>query len=380
MNGDNTVSRYRRTISLLFVAVLVLTMAACFNARSVDASPQAHPRVTVAAGDIRLDGQRWWPTGFNAYQLSTDWSVNWGCGAMVDLDAYFAALPAHSLTRFNLFQALAVNRFTGALDFGPMDRVFAAAEAHDQLVVPVLAPQDGACENDQFKDRQWYVDGWKRYTVGAERARMSFQDWMSTAVARWKDSPSLAAWELVGEPETSACTDAACHWWTRSCPADAAIVLRNFFDVAGAELREVDASTPITAGFTGGGQCGTAGDDYQFVSASPYVDIVQYHDYGADGVPLPGDQWNGLARRIDQAEAVGKPLLVAEIGESAGSCGSLDTRAKSIGTKIAGQKAAGTAGALLWAFVPDPRPGECTMDIGPDDPLHVVIEAEGEWG
>ena len=50
------------------------------------------------------------------------------------------------------------------------------------------------------------------------------------------------------------------------------------------------------------------------MSESDFVDVLQYHDYGADGVPLPGDQWNGLARRIEQASNVSKPLLVAETG------------------------------------------------------------------
>jgi hypothetical protein len=98
----------------------------------------------------------------------------------------------------------------------------------------------------------------------------------------------------------------------------AAQVLRDFVDAAGAEVRARDPRTLITAGLTGGGQCGTPGDEYQFVSASPYVGVVQYHDYGADGVPLPGDQWNGLARGLEQAAALGKPLLVGEIGELAG--------------------------------------------------------------
>lgn len=141
---------------------------------------------------------------------------------------------------FNLFQALAINRFTGQLDFGPMDAVFAAAEAHDQMI-PVLAPQDGACE---------------------------------------------------------------------------------------------DA-------------------------------LVQYHDYGADGVPLPGDQWNGLGRRLEQAAALGKPLLVREIGELAGSCATLTDRASHIAAKIQGQRDAGAAGALLWAFARDPRPPSAPTTAAP---------------
>lgn len=354
--------------------VILLSLALTADVPGAVAVPKTTTAVTASADGLELDGKPWWPTGFNAYQLATDWSVNVGCGAMVDLDGYFAALPPHSLTRFDAFQALAVNRFTGRLDFGPIDAVFAAAEAHDQLLVPVLSPQDGACEGDVFKDRQWYIDGWTATPAPSDPAAVtSFEQWMLMAADRWKDSPALAAWELVGEPETSSCTDAACSWSTRTCTPDAAQILRVFFDAAGRRLRAVDPHTLITAGSTGGGQCGSQGEEYLYLARSPFVDVLQYHDYGADGVPLPGDRWNGLQRRIDQSADVGKPLLVGEIGQLAGSCGDVDSRARSIAAKIDGQRRAGTAGALLWAFVPDPRSDQCTYDIGPADPLWQTI-------
>jgi hypothetical protein len=37
------------------------------------------------------------------------------------------------------------------------------------------------------------------------------------------------------------------------------------------------------------------------------------------------------------------------------------------------QHEAGTAGALVWAFVPDPRLDECTYDVGPDDPVYAML-------
>lgn len=356
----------------MVLAGLLVTVT---GAAPTDAAPTPGARVSASADGLALDGAPWWPTGFNAYQLATDWSVNAGCGAMVDLDSYFDALPTHSLTRFDAFQALAINRFTGNLDFGPMDAVFAAAEAHDQLLIPVLSPQDGACEDNAFKDRQWYIDGWTTPPASpTATALLSFEQWADTAVARWKDSPALAAWELVGEPETSTCVDANCSWETRTCASDADEVLRSFFDTAGARVRTLDPRTLITAGLTGGGQCGSQGDEYRYLAQSPVVDVLQYHDYGADGVALPGDQWNGLQRRITQTAEVGKPLVVAEIGELAGSCSSVEDRAAHIEAKIDGQRAAGTAGALLWAFVPDPRPTECTFDIGPSDPLWQILD------
>ncbi|EME16445.1 hypothetical protein [Rhodococcus triatomae] len=365
MAGD-PLTRWFRACVVLVAAVVVLVTGGAANAQPAPA------RVGANGTGLTLDGAPWWPVGFNAYQLATDWSVNRGCGAQVDLDAYFAALPGVTITRFNAFSALATNKFTGAVDFAPVDAVFAAAERHGQLVIPVLTAQDGACEDDVFKQRGWYVDGWQQQAPGQT---MSFQDWVDTAVGRWRTSPALAAWELVGEPETSVCPGGNCDWANRVCPPDAAEVLRTFMDDAGARVRALDPGRLITAGLTGGGQCGTQGDEYRYIGESPNVDVLQYHDYHADGIPLPGDQWNGLARRIDQVQEIGKPLLVAEIGQAAGECLSYAQRAADIGTKIAGQRAAGTAGALLWAFVPDPRHDECTYDIGPGDPLYDLLDA-----
>lgn len=354
---------------LLAVLLAAVTVVSCGAGLAPSTTKQG--RVEAMPSGLYLDGDTWWPAGFNAYQLATNWAVNRGCGGMVDLHSYFDSLPPHSLTRFDAFQELAINKFTGTLDFTAMDAVFAEAERTGQMLVPVLAAQDGACENDRFKDRSWYTGGWK--TDDGNGTRLSFQGWVQAAVSRWKDSPSVAAWELVGEPDPGECVNGNCDWRVRTCPPDAAHVLRAFMEEAGAQVKSIAPRHLITAGLIGGGQCGTGGDDYQYVSESANVDFVQYHDYGADGVALPGDQWNGLARRISQSRAAGKPLLVAEIGENAGSCTTLPARASSIERKITGQRAAGTAGALLWAFVPDPRLNDCTMDIGPGDPLFPVM-------
>ncbi|MDG3016668.1 beta-mannosidase [Speluncibacter jeojiensis] len=327
-------------------------------------------RVAADGAGLTLDGRAWWPAGMNAYQLGTDWSINRGCGAQVDLDRYFSLLPPRTVTRFDAFQSLAINKHTGELDFTALDKVFAAAQRHGQLLIPVLTAQDGACEDEVFKQRDWYVDGWRKVAPGAV---MSFADWVDAAVQRWRGSPTVAAWELVGEPETSVCPGGDCSFANRVCPEDAARVLRAFVDQAGERVRELDPGRLITVGLTGGGQCGTAGEDYAYVGASPNLDLLQYHDYHADGVALPGDQWNGLAVRIRQAKALDKPLLVAEIGESAGGGLSTARRAVDIAAKIAGQRAAGTAGALLWSFVPDPRADEQTYDIGAGDPLFPVL-------
>ncbi|SLJ80671.1 Endo-beta-mannanase [Mycobacteroides abscessus subsp. abscessus] len=343
-------------------------------------NPLDAPRVSVSVDGLRLDGVGWWPVGINAPQLLSTPGMRAGCGANVNLDAFFAVVPAHSLVRFNLFQSLVIDQKRGTLNFDRADAIFAAAWRHQRLILPVLAPQDGACDGGLMKDRRWYVDGWQQRQAGAV---MSFAQWVSTVVGRFAGSPAIAGWELVGEPEPTVCADASCG--IRSCPADAVVVLRKFFDDAGALLRSADPRRLIFAGLLGGDQCGTAGDGYVRVGESPFIDVLTYHDYSGSAALVAGGGEAGVGAaamldgRLRQARALGKPLVVEELGRAGGSCGSGLRRRDEVAAALEADRAAGVAGVLLWAFVPDPRVGLCTFDIGPDDPLMGEIGAQTQY-
>ena len=107
----------------------------------------------------------------------------------------------------------------------------------------------------------------------------------------------------------------------------------------------------------GGDQCGIAGKGYAGLADSPFVDVIQYHDY---------DDARFLSARLGEVDT---PVLVAELGVAAGTCGGTDQRADVLVDRLRDYRQLGVAGAMLWAFVPDPRTGACTMDIGPDDPV-----------
>lgn len=370
----------RQLLTMVLGVAMMIAAIACAGpppddrhqaAASTTAAPAPQiPSLGVSGTSLTLDGQPWWPIGINAYQLATDWSVNAGCGAQVDLDTYFSQLQPHSLTRFNAFSSLAVNKHTGLLDFSALDAVVRAAERHGQLLIAVLSSNEGSCEGDSFKDYGWYAGGW--HTEIAPGLPMTFQAWMDAAVRRWADSPALAGWTAVGEPEPSDCRDPQCDWTRRYCHPDSADVLRAFYDATGARIRELDPGTTIFSGHAGGGQCGSAGAAFAYVNASPGVDVLEYHFYhGIDY--LPGNAFDGLARRAQQARALNKPLLITEIGMAAGSCGSLDERERVLRDAFTEMRRQGTAGAMFWAFVPDPRPRECTLDIGPADPLMRLV-------
>ena len=364
------------------LAVTAAVLAGCTSAGTERASSATPPapngasapaRVTATGAQFHLDGRPWWPTGFDAYQLATDYTINDGCGAQVDLDAYFGALPPRSLTRFDLYASLVIDRKSGIPDFHKVDAIFEAAHRYDQLVIPVLAAGAGGCEGGTFKDHDWYARGW-RTAPGA--GRMTYQQWLNVAVSRWRSQPSVAGWEPVGEPEPSRCRTASCPISERSCPSDAAQVLSRFFDDAGAIVHSLDPHRLIFSGLTGGDQCGTVGDDYSTIARSSGVDVLDFHDY-PDDTPPSFDYARELRIRVSQATAAGKPLSVNEIGMKAGSCLNLSERADIVSARIRDQRAAGTAGALLWAFVPDPRTDQCTFDIGPKDPLWNVIGSTG---
>jgi hypothetical protein len=188
-------------------------------------------------------------------------------------------------------------------------------------------------------------------------------------------------WELVNESEASDCPSGLagprCSGHQR-CPSEsaAAVALRSFFDIVGSEVKRIDPNHLVESGVIGNGQCGTAGRDYHYVHASPGVDVASYHDYGAPDEAVPGDQWNGLQVRLDQSAAVGKPLVVGEVGirasDRTSGCPSLARRTRQLHRKLDGQFGAGIKGLLTWNTVTEPYPG-CTFDINRDDPAFALI-------
>jgi len=337
-----------------------------------------------------LDGQTYRFVGVNAYELATDWGVNAGCGAMLSddqLNAFFASLRPNSLVRISAFQgSMAIDVKTHQIDWGPLDRVFAAAEAHGQRLIVVLAGQGGVCDNMHWQDMSWFDGGFMNVfddpttTDGRGLTPLSYWDYLRAIVTHYRSSPALGMWEPFGEAEASTCPtqyeplDCSGH---QICPDEtaAAQALRHFFDVVGGEIHALDPNHVVEDGLLGGGQCGTAGADYQYVSASPGIDVLSYHDYYPGPAPMGGDQWNGLSVRFRQADALGKPVIGGELGIDGGSgpdCTPISQRSGDVMSRIQAQLAAGSSGVLLWDWVPATT-APCNFDISPGDPVLVAL-------
>lgn len=362
-----------------------------FGTTSSSTAPPSSGNVEAAGTKLTLGGSVYRFVGVNAYELATDWGTNAGCGAMStdsQLDELFSSLAPDSLVRIWAFQgSMATNVHTHQLDWGPLDRVFAAAAAYHQKLIVTLTDQGGTCDGGHWQDPSWYEGGFEEVfnspanSDGQGLDPLSYDQYLVDIVSRYRNSPALGMWEPISEAEASTCPPQDepdnCSG-NQTCPdeAVAAAALRHFFDVVGAQIHSLDPNHLVESGLLGGGQCGTQGSDYEYVSASPGVDVLSYHDYYGS-TPMGGDQWNGVAVRIAQAKALGKPIIDGEVGIEAGSgegCTSLPERASEFDQKEDAQFSAGASGLLVWDWVPS-SDSVCSYDTYPGDPLTTLVDA-----
>jgi len=343
-----------------------------------DVAAQLDPPGIVRRHGSRLflNGKPYWITGINAPQAATDYEVNAGCGAPIDLDALFAQLPPNAVVRVGFSQDMTINAKTGLRDWSGTDQVVAAAEdapTHPKLIIG-LTSQSGTCDSGLWKNLAWYAGGWRSPTVGTDgRPRVAYSVFLDEIVRRYAASTAIAYWEPVGEPEPTNCPaglqGVQCYG-QGTCPTDATAVLRQFFDNVGEEIRAIDPYHPIADGAISEEQCGWTGGGTRIILGSPGIDIATYHDYGDDATAMPA----GLAPLLADAAAVGKPAVVDEAGISARDepgCKSTAIRAIQFRSKMNATRSAGVAGFVPWDYGVDDT--TCDTRIGPGDPLFTVL-------
>ena len=386
-HGSNSRRYVFRSIVVLVMA-LAATIALGIKSPQLVASANSVSNsrtIQRSAIQLYLNGSPHNFVGVDAYELGTQPGTNAGCGADVSdaqMNQLFASLPPNSLVRFWAFQGtIATNVNTDQLDWTPIDRVFAAAAAHNQRLIVVISDQGGTCDGGHWQDPSWYEGGFKDVfndpttTDGTGHTPLSYWNYLQDIVSRYASSPALGMWEPMSEAEASTCppqfepTNCSGH---QTCPdeAVAASALRYFFDTVGAEIHTIDPKHLVESGLLGGGQCGTSTTDYQYVSASPGIDVLSYHDYWGP-TPIGGGQGNGMPLRLSQAAALGKPIIAGEAGLIAGTspgCMATTDRNSSFIAKMQAQTQAGSSGLLVWNWVPS-LSNTCSYDVAPDDPL-----------
>jgi len=282
---------------------------------------------------------------------------------------------------------MATNLVTQQLDWGPLDRVFDAAAAYGQRLIVVISGQSAGCDGGHWQDPAWFNGGFRNVynsttdSDGSGQDPLSYWSYMQDLVNRYKDSPALGMWEPFSEPNATTCpaADEPSNCANNLlCPDEesAAQSLRYFFDTVGGEIHTLDPNHLVEDGTIGSGQCGTQGSDYTYVSSSPGIDVMSYHDYSTPSVSAFLRQWGGtLAWDFEQAQAIGKPIIGGEMGIQASDAGcSIDLTERSIDiqAKMAAQLDNESSGVLLWGWVPV-TDASCTYEIAPQDPVLTVL-------
>lgn len=338
------------------------------------------PYLSAYGTDIYLNGEEYKFTGVNAFHLATLPGVNAGCGGYVeDLDGFFAKLKPNSVVRTWAFQGgMAVNVETKAIDWTALDRVVTAAENHQIRLIFVLGDQSGNCDDGHWKDSAWYRSGFKEVhnDLDNDLTPLPYFEYVKLIVERYKDSKTIAMWEPINEPESSDCVGAkGTKCYTKQTCVDevaAAKALRSFFDEVGGTIKGIDQNHIISSGVIGDGQCGAVFEDYKSLHESLVIDVASFHDYHRDEQAMPGDQWNGLQKRLDQMKILGKPLMVGEVGmlamDDSKKCMNYLQRRDKMKAKMDAQFQAGIVGFLPWALTGGTST-ICNYDIVADDPL-----------
>jgi Tol biopolymer transport system component len=283
-------------------------------------------------------------------------------------DALTSIGPGVNAIRSWFFQPLAINKGTGLRDWSAFDHTLQVADAHGKKVIATLTDQWGECGSNVagngYKDADWYVNGYQQVQPGM---LVSYRDWVDEMVTRYKDDPRIAFWQLINEAEVTPCPAGdlqpyqKLHDWAA--------------DVSGL-VKSIDANHLVSLGTIGSGQCGADGPRYQDLHAIHTIDLCEFHDYGAPNVGVPGDEFNGLQVRINQCNALNKPLFVGEAGIIPNDVGgTFQARADAFQVKLDAQFGAGVQGFLAWAWSPQDAPVSTlnNYDIGPGDPSLAVL-------
>jgi len=322
---------------------------------------------------LTLNGKPYRFVGLNMYSATTNFSFSWGCG--VDDTATIAAdltslRPYQNVVRSWFFQQMAtVKPANGgpSRNWTAFDLLLDSARARNIKVIPVLGDQWGDCEattGSVEKIESWYAasggnTGYKLTPMNAD-VNLSYRDWVSQVVTRYKDRTEILMWQMMNEAEIKVAAGGACG---------SSATLKTWADDIAALIKSIDTNHLVCVGSLGIQQCGILGDDYQTLHSGSNIDICEYHDYAYPSEAMPTGS-SKLSHRLTQAAALGKPIFVGEMAMDQAEA----NRTTWMTSKINTQFAQGVAGYLLWNWVRGASPGTW-YEIGLNDPVLPTLAA-----
>jgi hypothetical protein len=376
--------------SWIGAVALATTIIALVLAPVASAEPAPPPGLVAASGSrLTVDGQPWRFVGYNMpcaqpFLLST-----------TQLPIVLANIANNSGA--NAVRVWFFQQNGGPGNWAPFDLLAAAAKAAGIRLVPTLVNEWATCEANPpitvEKTLSWFQGG---YRSAGDGYPLSFHDFAVAVASHFANNPTIAFWQLVNEATASmqgangqlTCDEAA-----------AAHALRSFGDDMTNAIHAVDPHHLVSLGTLGGDQCGTSGDDYQYLHAGA-IDLCEYHDYHNTFTPFAADTAeDGLAQRVHQCQTLPggpKPFFVGEAGivpnvqpppaPEPVNCGpwptcsptpvtlaTLNLRAAIFKQKIEAAFATGLSGYLVWFKGPQFSAANDSYAIGDGDPTEAMM-------
>jgi mannan endo-1,4-beta-mannosidase len=329
------------------------------------ATPQSSGFVARSGTKLTLSGQPYAFTGLNIYNANSRNNCWYSMGNNDSvLDNSLTQIGGgQNVFRAWFYQSLATTR--GVRDWSAFDHTLAVAASRGERVIVALADQWGSCEESTpvYKDELWYGSGYKTMV---RSGTVPYRNYVAEVVTRYRNNPTVLFWQLMNEAEDNPGKDIP-------CAATGASTLKAWATDMAAMVKSVDPNHLLSIGTGGGGQCGASYTEYKDLHGIADVDVCEYHDYSPPSVTMPGDQWNGLAFRIQQCNELNKPIFIGEMGMQTSDAGSLSARASAFDAKSATQFTAGVAGILFWAWNNASTYPLNPYDIGPTDPALAVL-------
>jgi hypothetical protein len=197
---SRTRTRIPQLILLITVVVGVLPVT-----QSARASLPAGFVTAATGGGLAVDGAPWRAVGVNLWDMDA-WKVVRGdiTGCWYthdDLDAYLDASFARIAQDMH---ATAVRTFgfrmmytAGGRDWSSTDKLIHYAQKYNVRVIPVFGDDYETCGSPE-KDGSWYRSG---YRAPEQPWGIDYRSYVVEAVRRYKDSPTVALWQLMNEAD-----------------------------------------------------------------------------------------------------------------------------------------------------------------------------------
>jgi endo-1,4-beta-mannosidase len=318
--------------------------------------------VTRSGATLMLNGRPYRFAGLNIYNANNQGKCWYELGTTASLDQTLTAIgPAQNVFRAWFFQSLATRN--GQRDWSSFDATLAVARAHDERVIATLGNDLSDCEGagPVQKNEAWYGSGYS--SLRDAGMADTYRAWVAEVVARYRNDPTILAWQLVNEADLANSSG--------RCSPSAPRTLTHFAQDMAGLVKSIDPNHLLSLGSWGLRDCGLAGSAYQDVHGVPGIDLCEIHDYSGPSTALAPL----LQLRLSQCRALGKPLFAGEIGVRLQDAGSPDNRAAVIRAKLSAEFAAGVAGALVWDWANAGQGAYSGYEVQPGDPTLQVLAA-----